>query len=126
MNKKQKIDFFKKEVNRFIKFFGLLDYEIVFSEDGDNSFRGVCQWHSWDSEDADAQNIVIYYSRQWINDNISKSDISKVAFHEVMEILFHKLFEMAIQKDIYISEREIRTERHRIIRILENTIWGKI
>lgn len=65
----------------------------------------------------------IEYSVEWINDKDTKlGEISKVAFHEVMELLLAELTGFLIHKDRYISYSQITTETHNIIRTLENTI----
>lgn len=126
MTKEQKVKFFKNEILRFVKYFGLLDYEIFFNEqDNENNFATSYFWY-YDSENGDAQNVEIKYSKSWINKKLTKKEISKIAFHETMEILLFRLYSLARSRDIVVTNKQVDIENHRIIRILENTIFEKL
>lgn len=116
----QKIKFFEKEVLRFINIFGLNDWEIyIEEEDDDADIKGllIC-------DDMSSNRIAtIRYSIYWINgQDLTDEEITKTAFHEVMELLLTKLRGYSNNKEILISEREVDEEIHRIIRTMENTI----
>jgi len=119
MCKKDNIEFFKNEVNSFIDFFGLNDWEIYIEDDDDDSILGVLECDGMDSN----RLATIRYSNDWISSKeTTKYDISKTAFHEVMELLLIKLRSYSNNTELLVSEREIDEEVHRIIRTFENTI----
>jgi hypothetical protein len=124
MTKQQKISFFKAEVKRFIKYFGLYDYEIIFDEQKNEDARATTYFYYYDDRNnADAQNVDVCWSKEWIESNLTKKEISKTAFHEVLEIMLYKLQELARCRNIIVTKLEVKQEKHRIIRILENTIF---
>lgn len=127
MTKKEKIRHFKSEINRFVKYFGLYDYEIVFDEIDNPDGRASSHFFYYDNRvNADAQNVDVCWSKDWIESELNKREISKTAFHEVLEIMLYKIFELARCRNIIVTDREVAQEKHRIIRIFENTIFEKL
>jgi len=119
-----KAEYFRKEIFRWVKFFGLSDYEIDIDDECTDA-RADCSWYGLKNEDAGTQIIRISYNPEWIKTADMKL-ISRTAFHEVCELLIAPLTEFARNTDVRISEREISTERHRIIRRLESSVWEKL
>jgi hypothetical protein len=127
MTKQEKIKFLKSEFQRFIKYFNLLDYEYFYDEYESDNFRCAVSWYSYDhSDNPGAKTIEFKWSKNWIESKIDKYELSKVAFHEAMEILLLPLRELASCRNIIVTNREIELENHRIIRTLENTIFEKL
>lgn len=127
-----KFELFKSEVQRFVKYFGLTEYELRIEclDLSENDNLAECRYYKMDG-DLGGTNMVaaIVCDIDWINgrlDSIYESSdehISRIAFHEVLELLLSQNTEFALRKEIFVSEREVITENHRIIRRLENTIW---
>ena len=127
MIKEQKIKFLKSEFQRFVKYFNLLDYEYFYEESDDVNMRCSVKWWPYnDKFNADARSISFGWSKAWIESKITKYEISKCAFHEVIEVLLLPLRELAESREIVVTERKVKLENHRIIRILENTIFEKL
>jgi len=113
------IKFFEDEVYRFIDMFGLNDWEVYVDETEDNDIKGELVFDELDSN----RTVMIFYSSSWLKDEKNKDEISKTAFHEVMELLLVKLRGYSNNKEFLISYREIDEEVHRIIRTLENVVF---
>lgn len=115
-DKEKRVELFKKCVRRYIEIFGLRDYEVFIDEQLNSNVRASCSWH--DMNDG-AQQLSIFYSKQWIEDEKrNNKEIDKVAFHEVCEGLLSEINNLCYER--FIQEREVRTAIHRIIRRLEN------
>ncbi len=120
MKLNQLIMFFKKEVNRFLEFHGLVDYEIYFEKEEDITNRASCSVQS-------PNRIATFrYEENWLKETNDLNDISKTCYHEVLELLFSKLRDFAVNREITVTQREVDDEVHKIIRILENKYFEKI
>jgi len=116
---KAHFDIFKKECSKWIKYFGLLDWEI-------NLYH-----KKLDEEDKDSMAITSCYNKgkrsditlniEWDEDKPSEIEIKKCAFHEICEVLYYPIAFMAEAR--FLADGEIETETHRLIRILENTVF---
>jgi hypothetical protein len=110
---------FRSEVEKWIDFFGLKDWQALFlfeklkdnrAEIRYNCVSGIAvfvlntEWNELDIS--------------WVNDE----SIKKAGFHEVCELLLGRLVDMADQR-YDVTEAGIEEEKHRIIRILENVLW---
>lgn len=131
MKNKEKIDYFKKEVFRFIDFFGLIDWEVyVFEQDKREDSLASCRWHGISPElngEGNGKNASICFGIKWIKDpQTTKLELSKSAFHEVTELLLANLSDYSNNNSIIISQREIENEIHSIIRRLENRVFPLI
>jgi hypothetical protein len=127
MNKKQKVSFFKSEFKRYVKLFNLLDYAYFYQEiDGDSYCACIDASEYNDTAEDGQRNIVLRWSKQWINDEKDKYGLSAVAFHEALEVALNPLRQLASHRDILVTNREVDLEVHRIIRIFENTIFKKV
>ena len=120
MTLKQKIKFFKKEVNRFLEFHGLIDYDVYFDKEGEIENKASCT----------AQNpnriATFRYEEGWLKEENDLSEISRTCYHEVLELLLSNLRELASDREIVVNKREVDNEVHKIIRILENKYYDKI
>lgn len=121
LNKKH-FEIFKHECTKWIKTFGLIDYEIYFSNLADEKNRGFCITNYL------GKIGTINMSTEWDFGDVKLSDkqlimeIRKVAFHEVVELLLAQFVHIAESR--YCNEDEMEESRHRIIRTLENVIFG--
>jgi hypothetical protein len=112
---KKDLNIFQLECKKWIKHFGLLDWEVhYFIDEDDDDSRGCCV--------ASSENGItsIFLNRHW-EDKPKQAELRKVAFHEVWELILSPYRLLAESR--YATGRELERERHRIIRILENTIW---
>jgi hypothetical protein len=120
MTLKQKINFFKSEAKRFIAIHGLINYAVFFDSDENPECRASCEM-----PDSNRQ-LTIGYNETWLRQTDDCDEISKTAYHEVIELLLAKLRLMASEKESYYSNVMIDEEIHRIIRLLENIYFDKI
>jgi hypothetical protein len=118
MTLKQKIDYFIKEATRFIELHGLHNYCVYFEEETENlDCRANCEM-----PDSNRQ-LTIGYSTSWLKKENDLTEISKVAYHEVLELLFSKLREMASNRLIIV---QVDDEIHKLIRLMENLYFDKL
>jgi hypothetical protein len=101
--------------------FNLLDFEFSVEDRSRTTSRGTMMYRTPFEIDGDQQQITIGYNLEWIK-GADKEDINRVVFHEIMESLLWKINSFAEDREHNILQREIDTERHRIIRILENVV----
>lgn len=121
METKEKIKYFTAQVYKYQKMFNLLDFEFSVDDGSKITSRGTMIYRHPFEVDGDQQQITIGYNLQWIK-NATKEEINRVVFHEIMESLLWKINSFAEDREHNILQREIDTERHRIIRILENVV----
>lgn len=126
--KNRRIKLLIEECNRIISYFGLYEWRVYFQYDEQiKEYTAYCEVYTPKSNaESDHQLAGIFYSTDWIMDEDTKDeDILATAFHEIMELLLMKLRRFAENTSLVISEREIDTEIHRIIRIFENRIYKR-
>jgi hypothetical protein len=80
----------------------------------DEETRAQC----WIHFDGRVANTVL--QEKW-DDVPYPGEIERVAFHEVMEAMLSDLWMLTTRR--YLSEDEVEVARHRLIRILENSVW---
>lgn len=121
---KRNIKMFKKYVRYYIDIFNLHNWEVVISEGESDTSSASCLWWSIDDYPNGCGQIAsIYYDKNWIkNKKLKRSEISRTAFHEVIELLLSKLRDYSENTEKVISSYEIDNEIHNIIRIMENKI----
>lgn len=110
---------FKQECKKWIDFWGLYDWKIEIKhtvlEDSKAEF-----WAS-DLEDKYAWIIL---NKDWgEKETVNDMNVRESAFHEVMEIRYAKLADLA--KKRFISETQIQEAVHDLIRQDENIIFRK-
>ena len=114
---------FVEEAKHWISRFGLLGWRFYFSHK-DNPEGGCIAWINW-PENIEDRVFTIGLSKT-ISDEVCKItrvDIRRAAFHEVMEAFIYRLSYLARSRVAYQSE--ITEEGHNIIRTLENVVWEK-
>ena len=108
---------FVKECRYWLAYFGLTAWEVIFVQEDehveDTSARAWCS-----VEDLSDRQVVMGIARVWdIEPDLP--NISKVAFHEVLELLTMRLFVLAATGVVM----QIREENHALIRTLENSVF---
>ena len=107
---------FKEYFDFWINEFGLKAWEIAYffkkTEDHDEEdARASVQF------DNGARIVVCCLNKRWCGSDPTQHNLSKCAYHEVLELMFGKLNELTRVK---CTESDITEELHRVIRILEN------
>lgn len=115
MNKKS-FDLFKKRCDFFIEKFGLVDWEIHIEKEIDlKESQRVENCRAFTSCSIEDKLACIVVSDVW-DVELNNYWLSKIAFHECLEILFWSITEKFKSK----NRAEII---HDIIRVLENTLF---
>ena len=121
LSKDQKVKFFITEIRRIQKDLSLLTWDIGIDESELlDSDCAETQWFNSLNNDGSNRVAIILYNKTWIEKDVSYEDITKVAFHELLEIMLSKLRNFSENNELYISKREVDEEIHSIIRTLEN------
>jgi len=110
----KQIQYFVKDVQRWCRFFSIADYQVKVSEDDSEDVQGSC-WANVSNRVA-----VISINPEWDYEPTNK-DISRVAFHEVCELLLMEFGTLAETR--FVEQQSLEIARHRVIRTLENVIW---
>ena len=109
---------FKKECKKWIKTFGLLNWEVDFihrlSDEGIASTKYLYD-NKW---------CEISLNKNWVNTKPTNYEIKRSSFHEAMELFLVSI--RTIAESRYIKEDDIDPEIHNIIRTLENVIFDSI
>jgi len=116
---KKRVAYFKSEVYHWQKVLGLMNWEIgVFPILKENGARGDCRWSEPN------RLATIRYCPEWIAEEGREfKEISKVAFHECMEVVMANISEYL---DYSIS-RDLRDQAvHDIIRLTENLMFKNL
>lgn len=111
VNKRQ-YELFKKECQKWQKFFGLLDWKIEFVFEPTDCLADI----HWNTE---GKNATVRLSTKW---NLPPVDngIRQTAFHEICEVLLAPLSDFGY---LGANRHPVNTEVHSIIRRLENTVF---
>ena len=106
---------YKKETKYWVERFGLTDIEMFVEHDQiDEEARAVAIVQL---EAKIARSIL---QQVWTS-KPSDGEIERVAFHEFMEVLLSPLWVLATRR--HITEDELESARHGIIRRFENCLW---
>ena len=83
----------------------------------------MTSWYPLNHEAYGSQIINVSYNAEWLNNKeTSSEEITRVVFHEVMEIVLSRLRALSLNNDVNISFREVDSEVHRVIRTFENKV----
>lgn len=115
MKKKDILKLYRKECNRWIKFFGLHGYEVYFEIENNPDVYGRC------STNQENKLSILTVSQSCCD----KKEVKKTAFHEVCELLVANMYNLSLQREGFSMDR-INESRHELIRILEHTIYRKM
>ena len=122
MNKTSKEDFklFKQECKKWMKIFGLTDWEPYFlhlSKKGSDALAGC-------SFNVVSRGATFHLNKNWADDVVSDKEIKITAFHEVTELLLGPL--NYLSRERYVAVDQIEEATHAIIRRLENVAYPKL
>lgn len=107
---------FQAEAKRWIKIFGLVDWEITFEfSDTFPDNRATCA-----TSDVGARSAYLILTQTW-DYKPKHAELRRCAFHEVCELLFVQL--RAAVRVRGVDEDLVDQEVHRMIRIFENVWW---
>lgn len=109
---------FKAECQKWLDFFGITEWEISYSfEYLENRAESRVHWTG-----RQCTFCLTTHSPKW-----DEFDVRKSAFHEVCELLLVVMEHTALDEEIPYSERKglVESERHAVIRRLENSVFRK-
>ena len=118
---KKHFKIFKKEVKKWINYFGLWDWQIHFAHYAENMTNTRAKV-IYNSTGCLATFILNTKWHEHTEDVLNKNNIRKAAFHEVCELLLGRLTHIADDRWGW-CEADLTIETHRIIRTLENVLW---
>jgi len=116
---KEHFEIFKRGADRWIKFFGLTEWEVYYSHKKLNGLKAQCSYNLV------ARNATLSLSTHYTDGIIDynlEDDIRQSAFHEVCELLIGPLRSMVEQRFV-LGIDDVNEECHRIIRRLENSVF---
>jgi hypothetical protein len=110
--KEQHFEIYKKESEFWIRYFGLLDFDVQYkiSEKNGNNLATTTVSHS-------DKMVIVEVTKLW--DELTEKKIRETAFHEVVEILISRLRSMACGT---FSDEAVNETCHSIIIRLQNSI----
>ena len=117
MKKTDPFKYFTERVKHWTNHFGLLNWDVNVHEDEDE-FDGVLASTFCNISNKRAD---IYLVMDWNGSEMTKHDLDKTAFHEVLEVMLAEIRQLAGRRDIRFEE--IDGAIHSIIRILTATIF---
>ena len=108
---------FKTECRKWIDFFGLKGWEVHYRhENTDVLSRAMILFNPIKD-----RVVVIILALDWKNDKIDSYAIRRSAFHEVMELFLYPIMSLVNARSL--MEDEAETEKHNLIRTLENVLF---
>ena len=119
---KRQFKIFKKEARKWLKYFGMKDWSVYFEQKELEESRAQCIFNCVGGI------ATLSLAKSWneISDKfVTDKIIQRTAFHEVCELLLARLNDMVSQR-FNLNEGDVEEEIHRIIRILENSVWEGI
>jgi len=113
---KRHFQIYKKECEKWVQRLGLQRYRITYRhEEIEERIYGYCQ------ANIEAGCAAIGLNKEWEDEDVTDYMLRQTAFHEVVELLFQRFYQLAESR--YATESEIETERHTIIRSLESAFF---
>lgn len=107
---------FREEVRRWLHYFGIKEYRVEFEHISMKSVRADVIFDMW------GKTAIIRLNKNWGKDEPTEHLVRKSAFHEVCELMISKIHNMLLHKATYVQD-DVEEEIHRLIRILENTVF---
>lgn len=125
MNKQMEINFFKERAYFYQNYFNLLNSELHMEEQE----RPIARASYY--PDIEAGIVTVCWSKSWIEGKgLTKEEIDKTVFHEMIEILLVELRDLGFKYSSIIGqdfvEDEVDRRTHVIVRTLENVFWPLI
>lgn len=115
---KSDFDYFCKRARYWIKYFGLLEWDIDFFFNKNEEDQGEELAYCIANLEGRAATLGLCHA--WQETKPNRKQLNLVAFHEVCELLLSPI--NILSKARFITESRIDEARHSIIRRLENTI----
>jgi len=110
--KRKHMKYFKQQVQKFQRVFGLHRYQIFFGwQKNDCDYLACCI-----TQQAGAV-ATMYLARNWQGTRPTKKELRRTAFHETMELFLSNMDRLCNAR--FLQPEEIEEDRHRIIRTLE-------
>jgi len=115
---KADFDLYKREINKWLTFFGIKDYELLFAHDNQSD-----EDLGWLDVDRDSYTAIFGLTKDWSGEpfGVTTNRIKRLAFHECCELLLFPLVDVAGKR--FIMPKMIEQEKHRIISLLGNTLF---
>lgn len=117
MKKIDPFKYFKECVNRWVDHFGLYNWDANVHID-DDEYDGALAYTLYNVDNKRAD---IYLVMDWNGTKMTRHELNKTAFHEVLEVMLSEIRHLAGRRDIRFEE--IDSAIHSIIRILTATIF---
>ncbi len=111
---KQNFELFKKECNKWITRFGLIDWHVSYFLDNpqeESDYYAFCE------TDVPSKHASIYLCPDWLDEDTKEEQVRILALHEVCELFLADYESLICDK---VDSHLIETTRHAIIRRLEN------
>jgi hypothetical protein len=117
---KEEFELFKSECQKWLKYFGLMDWKVDFSHEPlkDDEFAVV------KSNGLEDKYAIIALNTKCDETDRKYLNIEKTAFHEVMELFLYPLYYIGTCR--YAQPEEFTAANHAIIRTLENVVYPVI
>ncbi len=109
-------DLFQKEAWKWIRRFGLLNWDWHFEHVELPGLYAQAEWS------ITGRNCTLSLGKDWENIPITNEQVRKSAFHEVCEVLLGPMTTLARTR--FIGEDDFGEAAHQVIRILENAVWA--
>jgi len=110
---KKDFEIFKKEAEKWIEYFGLINYEVFYSHAADENGTAF----AWTNQDG--RNCTIGLAFDW-DEKPKANELKRSAFHEICEVMISPLSDITTK--LY-NRDFVAGKVHDIIRRLENTIF---
>ena len=111
-------EIFKKEVQKWIEYYQLIDWRITILWENDSEGKG----RGWSGAKITDKIACVALCKDWGADEITEARLRKTALHEVWEVMLSPLHVIATDRtfDMFNLTREI----HTLIRRMENIHFG--
>ena len=117
---KEDFELFKKECKKWIDFYGLKDWYVVFKHENiEGLYEGATAAYFYDRE---ARVIRIELNKTINVTQDKRANLKIAAFHEVTELLLLRLIDFAREG---VVSKQVDEEIHVIVRRLENSVYEK-
>lgn len=116
---KKHFEIFKNEAGKWIRNFGLTDWDITFEHIKMEGIKAQCRYNLVNR--TATLSLSTNYSNECIGFDI-EYDVKKSAFHEVCELLLCPL-ETMVEQRYALGVDDVREETHCIVRRLENFVF---
>lgn len=113
---KADLEYFESECRRWLDFFGMKGWAVSYEHNADEECKAQAGWS------ISGRMARFFLAEDWGSDQITRVELSRCAFHEVCELLFAELSDMAKS---WVCDQEVFRATHSIIRTLENVVWEK-